>query len=238
MIKKAISLPEKHFFAVEEVAERWGCSCDLVSHYLSEGWLRLALDTKHFPSCLDMLDLEATLKLARDANVNWTDIFHHPLAEQSHHTVPRFLYLNHNDDRKFSQVEDFSRRKYFLVETDTRRNSMYFTYDLVSMTADEYGPPVISREELDRFERTLGAHEAENPDQPHAIYTTPYMRVLSEAVTKFFEPRQKVDAKRAEIESWIAARLEAAGVEGSMRIASAMFTIIKPSDHNPRKRRG
>lgn len=238
MIKKSISLPEKEFFTLEEVAERWGCSCDLVSHYLSEGWLRLALDTKHFPCCLDLLDLEATLKLARDANLNWTDIFHHPLVEKFHHSVPRFLYLNHNDDRKFSQVEDFSRRKFFLVETDTRRNSLHFTYGLVRMTADEYGPSVISREELERFERTLGANKAENPDQLHATYTTPYMRVLSEAVAMFFEPRQEVDAKRAEIENWIAGRLKAAGVEGSMRIASAMFTIIKPSDHNPRKRRG
>jgi len=238
MVKKAICLPEKEFFSVGEVAERWDCSCDLILHYLSEGWLRLAMDTRHFPLNVDILDLESILNLARDAKVSWTDVFHHPMAEQSHHSVPRFLYIKHNDDRKFYQVEDFSGRKLLLVETDTCMNKPHFTYELCSITVDKYGEPVISREEVERFEKTQEVRDAENPTQTIPSYTTQYLQVMYEAIAKFFEPRREVDAKREEVETWIATRLEAAGTEGSKRIASAMFTIIKPSDHNPRKRRG
>lgn len=237
MVKKTIRLPEKEFFTLEEIAERWDCGCGLVSHYLSEGWLRLALDTKHFNVFMDMLDLEDILKLARDAKVGWPDVLLHPMAELSCQSLPRFLYIKHNDDREFYQVEDFSGRKFSLVYRDSPRKEGHDTYYLNYITLDECVPPVITREEVDRFEKTLEVQDAENPKPTLPSYTTPYLQVMYEAVTEFFEPRRTVDAKREEVEAWISTRLQAAGTEGSKRIASAMFTIIKPSDHNPRKRR-
>lgn len=72
---------------------------------------------------------------------------------------------------------------------------------------------------------------------PWGNYENEYLNILSDAVFEFFEPRRNPDAKRDEVVDWIKERLVQAGLDGSDNIASTMFTIIKPADHNPRKRR-
>ena len=69
-------------------------------------------------------------------------------------------------------------------------------------------------------------------------YSTPHLTIMQSAIAEFFEPRHDVDAKKPEVVEWIKGQMTAAGMTDSDNIAQAMFTIIKPSDHDPRKRRG
>jgi len=69
-------------------------------------------------------------------------------------------------------------------------------------------------------------------------YPTPLLQMLNAAIAEFFEPRRNVDAKKGEVVEWIKSKMIASGMADSDNIAAAIFTIIKPADHDPRKRRG
>lgn len=69
-------------------------------------------------------------------------------------------------------------------------------------------------------------------------YSTVYLGVVHEAISKFFKPDRNTDPKKDEVVTWIKSRFEEMGLNSSNRIAEAIFTIIKPADHNPRRRRG
>jgi hypothetical protein len=71
-----------------------------------------------------------------------------------------------------------------------------------------------------------------------AIYSTPTLAILNASVNKFFEPRREKDAKRDEVVEWIKEQMKAAKMPDSDNVAAAIFTIIKPVDHDPRRRRG
>ena len=69
-------------------------------------------------------------------------------------------------------------------------------------------------------------------------YSTSWLFIQWAAIAKFFEKRGAVDAKKEEVVDWIMSNAKEAGLSYSKNIAEAMFTIIKPYDHDPRKRRG
>jgi intergrase/recombinase len=75
--------------------------------------------------------------------------------------------------------------------------------------------------------------------EPVAIgYSTPRIAIMQAAIAEFFEPRRSVDAKKPVVVEWIKSQMIEAKIPDSANIAEAMFTIIKPEDHDPRKRRG
>jgi hypothetical protein len=80
-------------------------------------------------------------------------------------------------------------------------------------------------------------HEASVPNFK-STYSTPLLAILSATIDQFFDPRRDPDAKREEVVGWIMTKLAGAGLKESRQIAEAIFTIIKPGDHDPRKKRG
>lgn len=80
----------------------------------------------------------------------------------------------------------------------------------------------------------LTAFEANNARQDR--WTTPYLRLIEQAVEKFFGAGRTRDPKSPEVVDWLSKKMEEAGVPPSKHIASAIFTIIKAPDHNPRKK--
>jgi len=74
------------------------------------------------------------------------------------------------------------------------------------------------------------------PARP-AAYSTFWLSILHSAVTEFFEPRRERDAKKDEVVDWIMKQATDVGITDSRNVAEAIFTIIKPADHNPRKPR-
>jgi hypothetical protein len=69
-------------------------------------------------------------------------------------------------------------------------------------------------------------------------YSTPLLEIQKDAIAEFFVPRRDKDPKKEEVIQWIMDRMHVAGLPESKNIAAALFTMIKPLDHNPRKRRG
>lgn len=71
----------------------------------------------------------------------------------------------------------------------------------------------------------------------NSTYSTSWLFIQWAATAEFFEQRGAVDAKKEEVVDWIIDKAKQAGLPYSKNIAEAMFTIIKPHDHDPRKRR-
>lgn len=69
-------------------------------------------------------------------------------------------------------------------------------------------------------------------------YSTKWLIIQNAAIMEFFNPRRNPDAKKDEVVQWIMLKAASVGLKASKQIGEAIFTIIKPSNHNPRKKRG
>ena len=69
------------------------------------------------------------------------------------------------------------------------------------------------------------------------INITPLLELAINASMNFFIPRKSVDAKKEEVVEWVVNNGQTLTPPVSVNIAEAIFTIIRPTDHNPRKRR-
>lgn len=69
------------------------------------------------------------------------------------------------------------------------------------------------------------------------IYSTKWLAIQQATIVQFFNPRRNPDAKREEVVKWIKQQAETAGLPSSNNIATTIFTIIKPANHDPKKKR-
>lgn len=68
-------------------------------------------------------------------------------------------------------------------------------------------------------------------------YETKWLTIQDAAIRQFFNPRRDHDAKLEEVVAWIKSEAKAAGLSESDRIPKSIFTIIKPANHDPKKKR-
>ncbi|GEM_PF-2433493 len=82
-------------------------------------------------------------------------------------------------------------------------------------------------------------HEAAQPVQTATApdYSTSWLTIQQAAINQFFNPRRNPDAKKEEIVEWIKAAAVNAGLPDSQNVPSTIFTIIKPENHDPKKKR-
>lgn len=259
MNKSASGLPEKSYFSAIEIAARWGLPFADVQHYLEQGTLRPAIKATDLGT-IKLVDLEIAVNPAgknRD-NVCAPTIFPFLYAIQGSvvssldevDVLPEMLDADDFTGAinfSVTMVEDFDGCKYKLVSEDDPDHEVSFDIsELISCVnhggkfAWDWHPEraIISREERDRFERTHGVKLAGESDVPAPNYTTDYMNIMHQAIAMFFEPRHRRDPTREIVKAWIEEQLTKQGLEASDRISGAMFTIIKPRDHDPKKIRG
>jgi hypothetical protein len=67
---------------------------------------------------------------------------------------------------------------------------------------------------------------------------TPWLSILIEAIHQHFPEGREIDPKKASVVEWILEKAKKEGITESKNIADAIFTIIKPQNHNPKKRKG
>ena len=67
-------------------------------------------------------------------------------------------------------------------------------------------------------------------------YSTAWLTIQLAAINQFFNPRRNPDAKKEEVTDWIKEQAVAAGLPDSQNVASTIFTIIKPENHDPKKK--
>lgn len=75
------------------------------------------------------------------------------------------------------------------------------------------------------------------PANNAATYSTKWLEIQQAAIAQFFNPRRNPDAKKEEVIAWINAQAVNAELGESNNIASTIFTIIKPENHDPKKKR-
>lgn len=68
-------------------------------------------------------------------------------------------------------------------------------------------------------------------------YSSELLNILDLAIVNFYESRREVDPKKEEVLEWLATKAKELKVNLSDNIAEAIFTIIKPDDHNPKIKR-
>ena len=95
-----------------------------------------------------------------------------------------------------------------------------------------------------RFVRFVNGHEfTETPNIECAAagvsddYKTDLLKIQTLAINEFFNPRKNVDAKQPEVTEWIKDKGKQLNINVSNNVAASMFTIIKPIDHQPKKKR-
>lgn len=82
----------------------------------------------------------------------------------------------------------------------------------------------------------ISFNENGQPGAPPS-YSTAWLNIQQAAIAQFFNPRHKRDEKSLEVIRWIEEQATKAGIQNPNNIASAIFTIIKPEDHAPKKKR-
>lgn len=75
------------------------------------------------------------------------------------------------------------------------------------------------------------------PANNAATYSTKWLEIQQAAIAQFFNPRRNPDAKKEAVIEWINAKAVEAKLGESNNIASTIFTIIKPENHDPKKKR-
>lgn len=68
-------------------------------------------------------------------------------------------------------------------------------------------------------------------------YSTSWLKIQQATIAQFFSPRRNPDAKKEEVVDWIKTQALEAGLPDSNNIATTIFTIIKPENHDPKKKR-
>ena len=259
MADTASGLPEKFYFSAIEVAERWACSVEKVQHYLEQGVLRPAIKPADLAGTVMLVDFDCVEDPAEKNRDHLCDptVFQFLYAVQGGVTssldesnvLPEMLDANEFTealDFSVATLQDLDGCKYKLVsKEDPDREVSVDISELISCMYNsgkfswDWHPEraIISREERDRFERKHGIRPGGGV-VPVPEYTTDYMDIMHQAVAAFFEPRHRHDPTKESVTAWIAERMADAGLEVSNKLCGAMFTIIKPSDHNPKKDRG
>lgn len=83
--------------------------------------------------------------------------------------------------------------------------------------------------------RDLPATIQNTPTAPD--YSTSWLKIQQATIAQFFSPRRNPDAKKEEVVDWIKTQALEAGLPDSNNIATTIFTIIKPENHDPKKKR-
>ncbi|WP_372796880.1 hypothetical protein [Litorivivens sp.] len=129
-----------------------------------------------------------------------------------------------------------------LAIIDESENSLLkpYRYDLNSFFCDDlidFREVIITQDERIRFEKATWLKGASPSLLGCAEYSTPILELMQAVVEKFFHPRPSVDPKKDAVVSWIIERMKNDELDPSINLAEAIFTIIKPPDHNPRRRK-
>ena len=264
---KALKIPEKLYFTIEELVDRWQCDESTVWHYINEGMIRPAIESAEL-ALLDIMLSDDLDGIKINYNLQGADYWRRGSRNArltddcgeflSWKDMPRYMYFDarnridtvesvvgwnvevgikteQQEVWEVTVLETLEGKEYAVTEMQPPGNHSAECKPFRLDIKTHYLAPIITREERDRFESEHAM--SDTPVTRSGTYSTHYIEVMHNAVAEFFEPRHDVDPKKAEVVDWVNTRLAEKGLR-SDNIAQAIFTIIKPADHDPRKRRG
>lgn len=244
-------LPEKNWFKLDEIAERWGCSVDLLTHYAETGMLRVCANFHRVTGTEVILRsnakgeevtverVESSAPVGGIYGIRAEDI---AALNRYGRVRPSFLY---KPDQKYATsvalckllAEDGGR--YTFIEP-ADNESIWYGFDgdgepswsgglpsVDYVTADKL---LVTRVERNRFEEQhrIGAHAGQMPSDvaPGEVVETESMRLILQASREFWstpDPEEPTThPPKKDVVEW----LKEKGMTG--RLADAMATIIRP----------
>ena len=227
-----IKLP-KRFYTPEQLAERWECKVEDISHLIETGELKTreklaagkGAEFLEVVAIDDIEDITRFYNRLRDswAKTDWEGCEPQTFddwVQDTHYEFPRRSIVA--ADGPYKGLTDLE----ILWETGA--------FDRVIMTA-----------EVARYERKHGEpteDTAPPPSCPWGDYETPLLRILAESVNHFCldGPDRYPKKDCGAVVNWIKARMEANGMPASDQLAGAMETLIAPRPyihHRQRKQK-
>lgn len=237
---------EKDYISFQDLMKRWGASTEEVHHLISEGvlspciiWNDLLAIFKWKMDDSNQLTLQPVKETPEDVNFYGIDIA----------KLDCWLYMvkptrTGKENYYFNWASSHAGAR-FPKEGDFWYKISYF--DQGRLLTSEVGSAYIESEAvfmkkvIDDLEDFMPELKIANPNPAKSNepeYTTEWLLIQQEAIKMFFNPRRNPDAKREEIVEWIKEAAKSRNLEASENIATAIFTVIKPGNHNPRKKRG
>ena len=231
---------EKKYLSFAELSEKWSISADNIHYLIQENILIPAIAWKGYVR-------RCTWILSNDGQ-----LFLNAASYESKMLLYGWLYLklpvpDGNCNYKFSYISNIPNAKC----EETQNEDWYRLLD----DNDEYAKAYLSREYIEQHAVFMNEvirnvelfHFGINSDfeqinqneldTNHILYTTDLLKLQNLAINQFFSPLKIQDAKREEVCDWIKNKGNELNLIVSTNMGDAIFTIIKPSDHNPKIKR-
>jgi hypothetical protein len=158
----------------------------------------------------------------------------HELAVLQHHDVGGF---RNRSEVKLQDIEGYDYIGDYILYIASHDNTQ-ITLKITDL--------VVTTDEINRFSHLNRKHIKSNTSSNNvsevnlnvSTYITPWLTLLERAKIEHFPDNRNIDPKKDVVTDWILQEAYKLGINPSEHIANAIFTIIKPENHNPKKKRG
>ena len=148
------------------------------------------------------------------------------------------VIINYEQPRFSELVDKYDKR--FEIWNSGKRHENMPLLDFIEWANQKTFPPAWLDDSI-KFGLYVPKHETVGEEvivtNNSSTYSTKWLVIQQAAIAEFFYPRRNPDAKKGEVIGWINSQATKAGLGESNNIASTIFTIIKPENHDPKKKR-
>lgn len=232
---------EKKYLSFAELKDRWGITSDELHYLIQDKTIIPSIAWNDYVKNCNWEPDPETNQIFLIATKGSLPIFWHGWL---HLRIPT-ISGNCNYEFEYASIEPYSGFDNFLLNTWFRlldgssgkspisigrefveKNAVFMTEVIDNAEVFEFGLDGITNE------KSIANKHAEKN-----IYSTDLLNLMNLAITQFFNPRHKKDAKKNEITEWIKMKGKELDLYVSDNVADSIFTIIKPNDHNPKIKR-
>jgi len=128
--------------------------------------------------------------------------------------------------------------EYIQKATDGFISEFIITYELLEDLIFNRDDLIVLMADMKHFaNKNITEIALDKSTESISSYSTDLIKMLNLAINEFYIPRRSTDPKKDEVAEWLKSKGKFLKVNVSNNMADAIFTIIKPDDHNPKIKR-